>query len=87
MRVELDPGPAARLDALHEHDPTVADRLEECLDWIEAEPWDMRARRRQFSNGMKAITRRAGGRDGLILWEADQDGVAVIRFLDQTSTL
>ena len=46
---------------------------------------DMLAKPRQFSNGMKAISIQASGRDWLILWEEDENGVAVVRFLDENS--
>ncbi len=55
--------PAQKLDSLHESQPVVAAALEECLDWIEAEFVDVRARRRQFSNGIWTIVRAVvGGR-------------------------
>ncbi len=55
--------PAQKFDSLHESQPVVAAALEECLDWIEAEFVDVRARRRQFSNGIWTIVRAVvGGR-------------------------
>ena len=85
--VELDPIPAAKLDSLHDAQPAVAAALEECLDWIEAEPVDVRARRRRFSNGMWAIVRAVADGEWLILWEADPPGQPVVRFLGETQTL
>jgi hypothetical protein len=82
--VELDPIPAEKLASLHEAQPGVAAALEECLDWIEAEPVDVRARRRRFSNGMWAIVRAAAGGEWLIWWEEDPPGHPVVRFLGET---
>jgi hypothetical protein len=85
--VELDPIPAARLDGLHDSQPKVAAALEECLDWIEAEPVDVRARRRRFSNGMWAIVRPVAGEEWLVLCEEDPPGQPVVRFLGGTQSL
>jgi hypothetical protein len=52
--------------------------LKECLDWIEAEPVDVRARR-WFSNGMWAIARAIVGGEWLILWEEDPPDQPVCR--------
>jgi hypothetical protein len=85
--VELDPVPADKLDSLHDTQPKIAAALEECLDWIEAEPVDVRARRRRFSNGMWAIVRAVAGSEWLILWEDDAAGQPVVRFLGETASL
>jgi len=85
--VELDPIPANTLDKLHDTQPAVAAALEECLDWIEAEPLDVRAGRRRFSNGMWAIVRAIAGSEWLILWEEDPVGQPVVRFLGETLSL
>lgn len=87
MRLELDPIPAAALDALHDQDPSAAASIEECLDWIEADPVDRRARRRQFSNGIRAIVRVVRGGEWLILWEEDPADTAVVRFIGQSTSL
>lgn len=87
MKVELDPDPDRALDALHEREPHVAKRIEECLDWLEQDPVDPRARRRQFTNGMKAIMPVVSGEEWLILWEEDPPGTAVIRFIGQSASL
>jgi hypothetical protein len=66
----------------------VAAALEECLDWIEAEPVDVRARRRRrFSNGMRAIVRAAQSSERLILWEEDPPGQPAVRFLGESLSL
>jgi hypothetical protein len=85
--VELDPIPAQKLDRLHDAQPVVVAALEECLDWIEAEPVDVRARRRRFSNGMWAILRTVAGAEWLILWEEDTAGQPIVRFLGETLSL
>lgn len=86
-QLELDPIPADKLDSLHATLPKVAEVIEECLDWVEAEPIDPRARRRRFSNGMWAIVRSAGGSDWLILWEEEDPGHPVVRFIGETMSL
>lgn len=87
MRLELDPIPAAELGALHDRDPVVATAIEECLDWIEADPVDPRARRRPFSNGIRAIVQVVRGDEWLILWEEDPADTAVVRFIGQSLSL
>lgn len=87
MKVELDPIPGDVLDRLHEANPDVAMAVEECLDWLEADPIDVRARRRQFTNGMRAISRLVRGEEWILLWEEDPPGVAVVRFIGQSASL
>ncbi len=87
MRLELDPIPDAVLESLHRENPRVAQPLEECLDWIEAEPVDPRAKRRQFSNGLRAVTPVVAGEEWLVLWEEDPPGTAVVRFIGQSASL
>lgn len=87
MRLELDPIPDAALESLHRENPRVAQRLEECLEGIEAEPVDPRAKRRQFSNGIRAITPVVAGEEWLVLWEEDPPGTAVVRFIGQSASL
>lgn len=87
MRLEFDPAPAATLTALHDREPAVAAAIEECLDWIEVDPVDPRARRRQFSNGIRAIVRVVHGEEWLILWEEDPADTAVVRFIGQSASL
>jgi hypothetical protein len=36
---------------------------------------------------MKAIRRTVGGREWLILWDEDEPGLPVVRFLDESSAL
>jgi hypothetical protein len=65
----------------------VAAPVEECLDWLEADQVDVRARRRQFTNGMRAITPVVAGEEWLILWEEDPAGTAIVRFIGRSTTL
>ncbi len=83
----LDPVPAAKLESLHGTFPVVAAAIEEILDWVEADPVDPRARRRRFTNGMWAVVRLVGGSEWLVLWEEDQPGIPVVRFIGETSSL
>lgn len=80
MKVELDPAAAAQLDELYDRDPETAARIDECLDWVEAEPMDPRAYRRMFSGGVRAISRVIREEERLVLWEPDGD-VAAIRVI------
>lgn len=85
--LELDPTPAEKLDSLHATLPPAAEMIEECLDWVEAEPVDARAKRRRFSNGTWAIVRPAAGADWLVLWDEEEPGHPVIRFIGETASL
>ena len=87
MIVALDPIPADTLDYLHVGSPRAAERVEACLDWLEGDPVDSRARRRRFSNGLFAITSVVDGEEWLILWEEDPPGTAVVRFIGQSQSL
>jgi len=78
VKVELDPAAAAQLDELYDRDPETSARIDECLDWVEAELMDPRAYRRMFSGGVRAISRVIREEDSLVLWEPDGD-VAAIR--------
>jgi len=85
--LELDPVPTEKLDSLHATLPEVANVIEECLDWVEAQPVDVRAKRRRFSNGMWAIVRSFAGSDWLVLWDEDTPDHPVIRFIGETASL
>lgn len=82
----LDPTPAEKLDAVWTRSERVAGRLEEALDWIEADPPDVRAKRRRFSNGLWVIAVREAGEDWTILWE-DVEGGPVVRLIDETTSI
>ena len=84
-QLELDPIPAEKLGGLHATLPRVAEMIEECLDWVEAEPVDTRAKRRRFSNGLWAIVRSTAGSDWLVLWDEEEPGYPVIRFIGETT--
>lgn len=86
-RLELDPRPAEKLVALHASLPQVAEMIEECLDWVEADPVDARAKRRRFSSGLWAIVRSAAGSDWLLLWDEEESGHPVIGFIGETTSL
>ena len=85
--LELDPIPASKLGSLHATLPRVADAIEECLDWIEANPVDPRAKRRRFTNGMWAIVRPIAGSEWVILWDEVDPGHPVVRFIGETASL
>lgn len=86
-RLSLDPGPSAALDALWSRNERLADAVEEALDWIEADPVDVRARRRSFTNGMWVIAVRAGGEDWTIVWEEETHGEPVVRLIAETTSI
>ena len=77
MKVELDPAAAAQLDELYDRDPETAARIDECLDWVEAEPMDPRVYRRMFSGGVRAISRVIREEEWLVLCEPDGDVSAI----------
>lgn len=85
--VELDPVPSDRLDSLHAQLPRVAAAVEEVLDWIEAEPPDLRAKRRRFSNGLWVVVRPVDGDEWIVLWEEDPPGQPVVRFIGESVSL
>ncbi|MDP9074204.1 MAG: hypothetical protein M3N98_08530 [Actinomycetota bacterium] len=85
--LELDPIPASRLDSLHATFPRIAATIEECLDWVEADPVDLRAKRRRFTNGMWAIVRPVAGSEWVILWEESEPGHPVVRFIGEAASL
>ncbi len=86
-QLELDPIPAEKLDGFHATLPRVAEMIEECLDWVDVEPVDTRAKRRRFSNGMWAIVGSTAGSDWLVLWDEVEPGHPVIRFIGETASL
>ena len=85
--VELDPVPSERLDSLHARLPRVAAAIEETLDWIEADPPDVRAKRRRFSNGLWVVVRPVDGDEWILLWEEDPPGRPVVRFIGESTSL
>lgn len=87
MTVKLDPEPDRVLLALYGRDPHIAARIDQCIDWIEAEPMDPRAYRRMFSNGVRAITCVVGSEEWLILWEPTDAGIDYVRFIGQSDAL
>lgn len=88
MRVlTLDPAPAEALDRLWERNEHLADAVEEAMDWIEADPPDVRAKRHRFANGMWAIQVRAGGEEWTLVWEEDTPGEPVVRVLAETTSI
>ncbi len=72
---------------MHESDPRTAWLVEECLAWIESDPVDVRARRIQFSNGIRAIRRVMQGTQWLILWEELTVVRPVVGFIDRSELL
>lgn len=86
-RLTLDPLPHQALELLWARSENVADAVEEVLDWIEAEPPDVRAKRRRFSNGMWAVNVRVLGEEWTVVWEEETPGQPVVRLLAETSSI
>lgn len=86
-QLTLDPEPSTTLDTLWDRAPRLADRIEEALDWIEADPPDVRSKRRAFSNGMWVISIHAAGEDWTVIWDEDQPGQPVVRLIAETTTI
>jgi hypothetical protein len=79
--LQMDPEPHDELVQLYETDPTLAVRIDEWLDRIEADSTDAAVRRRLIRPGrLWAITVPDVDRDYLILWDLD-GATPVIRYL------
>jgi len=85
--LRLDPRPADALDALWARNEKLAERIEEVLDWIEADPPDMRARRRLFTNGMWVVSVSGGGEDWTVVWEEETPGEPYVRLIAETTSI
>lgn len=83
----LDPLPAEALDGLWARNENLADAVEEAMDWIEADPPDVRAKRHRFSNGMWAVQVRAAGEEWTLVWEEEEPGEPVVRLLAETTSI
>ena len=83
----LDPVPAAALESLRAVNPRVAEGVEEYLDWIEADPPDVRAKRRRFTNGMWAIVREIDGSAWVVLWDEEVPSEPTVRHIGETASL
>jgi hypothetical protein len=85
MRLEMDPEPHDALSQLYKTDPTLAARIDEWLDRIEANPTSAQVRHRLIRPGkIWAIAiATPDGNDHLLLWELDGD-TPVIRYLGPT---
>ena len=79
----MDPEPHDELARLYDAQPALADRIDDWLDRIEANPTDAGVRRRLIRPGsLWAITvvDPAGEQDYLILWDLDGE-TPIIRYL------
>lgn len=79
----MDPEPHDELVRLYDTHPALAERIDDCLDQIEANPADATVRRRLIRSGRVwaiTIADPVGEQDYLILWDLD-DQVPVIRYL------
>ena len=65
------------LDSAVARNSKLGERLDEAIDWIEADPVDVRAKRRAWSGGRFGIDVSGGGEDYLIIWE-DPDNPTVL---------
>jgi len=71
--IDFAPEANDALDAACARDPLLGERLDAALDWIEASPVDLRAKRRSFSGNYFGIEVRCGDEDWLILWRENPD--------------
>lgn len=83
----LDPQPDETLRSLWDRNQTLADAVENALDWIEADPPDPRAKRRRFSNGMWVVQVHAAGEDWTIVWDAAAPDEPVVRLIAETTSI
>ena len=81
----FDPQPDAALDRLWDRNETLADRVEEAIDWIR--DGDIRAKRRAFSGGIHFLEVRVADEDWSVLWEEPEAGVAFVRHITPTSSI
>jgi len=87
VTVKLDPEPDRVLLALYSSDPHIPARIDECIDWIEADPMDPRVYRRMFSNGVRAITSVVSSEEWLVLWEPTDSGIDYACSIGQSDAL
>jgi hypothetical protein len=76
---------ADALDALLDKDDPMAERIEDGLDVIAANPYDLRVRRRQLTRPTRYIYivyGPRGGEDWVILWHPEPDDDAMIAVVD-----
>ena len=66
--VSLTPEAQQALDQLWDHNEILADRIEEGLDWIEADPPDIRAKRHGFSGGQYAFEVTYALQTWIVVW-------------------
>jgi hypothetical protein len=80
----MDPEPHDELVRLYDTQPALAERIDNWLDQIEANPADATVRQRLIRSGsLWAITVAdpAGEQDYLILWDLDDES-PVVRYLE-----
>jgi len=71
------PSALSALDAAVVRNPTLGERLDEAIDWIEEDPPNVRAKRRAWSGGRFGIDVRGGGEDSLVIWEETRPPVVL----------
>lgn len=76
--VELDPGAEAELDRLEKTGRgDLLGRIEDAIDSLADDPGSKDSRKRAFRGGAFGITVRDRDDEWLIIWEHDEDVVAV----------
>lgn len=83
MKVELDP---AALDAYNSIPLPVAVRVDEILDWIEADDAQRRHKPSLYLDGQWAVSFRALGEYWVLIWEPDGE-VAAGRHIGQVTSI
>ena len=69
------------MESAARHNPRLAERLDEALDWIEETPVNVRAKRRAFTGDRFGIEVHRGDEDWLIIWcenKTDPDSPRVL---------
>lgn len=83
MRVEFDPAAADSYDSIP---LAAAERVDEVLDWIEADDPQRRHKPVLYLYGQWAVSFRALGLDWVLIWEVDRDAAAV-RHIGQVTSI
>jgi hypothetical protein len=87
MAIKFHPDAAAALDAAHQSDPRLADRIEGWLDRLEADHTQRAVRTHRLARPPLwyiPVTAPSGA-DWVILWNLHEDDLIVVRYIGPAS--